>query len=114
MCSTAGIKSDLQISSPRHRLLPIDIMDQGVDVDRRMLDFLVGLDTEFSDLVDGSHLVRPRRPYLMVCRQRQSAAHQQVDTLLGLNVFCSVCIAGKSLPECFCTGQLGCDVRMLP
>lgn len=25
-----------------------DIMDQGVDADRRMLDFLVGLDTEFS------------------------------------------------------------------
>lgn len=32
---------------------------QGVDVDRRMLDFLVGLDTEFSDLVDGSHLYYP-------------------------------------------------------
>lgn len=28
-------------------------------MDRRMLDFLVGLDTEFSDLVDGSHLYFP-------------------------------------------------------
>ncbi|GIM08475.1 hypothetical protein Vretimale_12482, partial [Volvox reticuliferus] len=36
-----------------------DIMDQGVDLDRRMLDFLVGLDTEFSDMVDGSHLYYP-------------------------------------------------------
>ncbi len=32
---------------------------QGVDIDRRMLDFLVGLDTEFSDMVDGSHLYFP-------------------------------------------------------
>ncbi|GLC47982.1 hypothetical protein PLESTB_000046300 [Pleodorina starrii] len=36
-----------------------DIMEQGVDLDRRMLDFLVGLDTEFSDMVDGSHLYFP-------------------------------------------------------
>ncbi|KAG2434073.1 hypothetical protein HXX76_007801 [Chlamydomonas incerta] len=36
-----------------------DIMEQGVDIDRRMLDFLVGLDTEFSDMVDGSHLYFP-------------------------------------------------------
>jgi len=81
-----------------------------VDVDRRMLDFLVGLDTEFSDLVDGSHLVRPRRPYLTLYRQRKSAAHQQcLDMMHGLNVFCSLCIAGKSLPECFRSGQIGCD-----
>mmetsp|Transcript_18421 Transcript_18421/g.55530 ORF Transcript_18421/g.55530 Transcript_18421/m.55530 type:complete len:1186 (-) Transcript_18421:1035-4592(-) len=41
-----------------------DIMDQGVDADRRMLDFLVGLDTEFSDLVDGSHLYFPAHVHL--------------------------------------------------
>jgi SpoVK/Ycf46/Vps4 family AAA+-type ATPase len=28
-------------------------------IDRRMLDFCVGLDTEFSELVDGSHLYTP-------------------------------------------------------
>ena len=26
------------------------------EIDRRMLDFVVGLDTEFSELMDGSHL----------------------------------------------------------
>jgi hypothetical protein len=36
---------------------PCTLCAQGVDVDRRMLDFLVGLDTEFSDLVDGTHFL---------------------------------------------------------
>jgi hypothetical protein len=26
-----------------------------IELDRRMLDFIVGLDTEFSELVEGSH-----------------------------------------------------------
>ena len=29
------------------------------EIDRRMLDFVVGLDTEFSELMDGSHLYTP-------------------------------------------------------
>jgi len=29
------------------------------EIDRRMLDFVVGLDTEFSEIVDGSHLYTP-------------------------------------------------------
>ena len=31
-------------------------MNMDVELDRRMLDFIVGLDTEFSELVEGSHL----------------------------------------------------------
>jgi hypothetical protein len=32
-----------------------DLMGVKVELDRRMLDFIVGLDTEFSELVEGSH-----------------------------------------------------------
>ena len=31
-----------------------------VEVDRRMVDFCVGLDTEFSEVVEGSHLYFPK------------------------------------------------------
>lgn len=31
-----------------------------VEIDRRMLDFCVGLDTEFSEIVEGSHLYYPK------------------------------------------------------
>ena len=31
--------------------------------DRRMLDFCVGLDTEFSELVEGSHLYFPKTKF---------------------------------------------------
>ena len=30
-----------------------------MEIDRRMLDFIVGLDREFSELVEGSHLYTP-------------------------------------------------------
>jgi len=30
-----------------------------VEIDRRVLDFLIGLDTELSEIVDGSHLYNP-------------------------------------------------------
>jgi hypothetical protein len=36
-----------------------DLTDCDVEIDRRMLDFCVGLDTEFSEIVDGSHLYSP-------------------------------------------------------
>lgn len=36
-----------------------ELMDCAVDIDRRMLDYIVGLDSEFSDVVDGSHLYMP-------------------------------------------------------
>ena len=39
-----------------------------VEVDRRMLDFCVGLDTEFSEIVDGSHLYYPKTKFDQVCR----------------------------------------------
>ena len=31
-----------------------------MEIDRRMLDFCVGLDTEFSEVVEGSHLYFPK------------------------------------------------------
>jgi hypothetical protein len=36
-----------------------DLTDCSVELDRRMFDFIVGLDTEFAELVDGSHLYLP-------------------------------------------------------
>ena len=68
-----------------------------MDIDRRMLDFLVGLDTEFSDMVDGSHLYFPSAVQLedVVLPQDQKklivetvenfAAYKKVRKTLGLD-----------------------------
>lgn len=37
-----------------------------VEIDRRMLDFCVGLDTEFSEIVEGSHLYFPKTKFEQV------------------------------------------------
>jgi AAA+ superfamily predicted ATPase len=37
-----------------------DLMDSTVDIDRRMLDYIVGLDCEFSEIVEGSQLYFPK------------------------------------------------------
>ena len=37
-----------------------------VEIDRRMLDFCVGLDTEFSEIVEGSHLYYPKTRFEQV------------------------------------------------
>ncbi len=37
-----------------------------VEIDRRMLDFCVGLDTEFSEIVEGSHLYYPKTLFTQV------------------------------------------------
>ena len=36
-----------------------DLTALSVQMDRRLLDFLSGIDVEFSELVDGSHLYAP-------------------------------------------------------
>lgn len=68
-----------------------------MDIDRRMLDFLVGLDTEFSDMVDGSHLYFPSAVHLedVVLPQDQKklivetvenfSAYKKVRKTLGLD-----------------------------
>lgn len=79
------------ITCARHLLV------QGVDIDRRMLDFLCGLDTEFSDMVDGSHLYFPSAVQLedVILPQDQKklivetvenfAAYKKVRKSLGLD-----------------------------
>ena len=37
-----------------------------VEIDQRMLDFCVGLDTEFSEAVEGSHLYFPKTKFEQV------------------------------------------------
>ena len=44
----------------------IDISLSQVEIDRRMLDFCVGLDTEFSEIVEGSHLYFPKTKFEQV------------------------------------------------
>eukprot|EP01059_Diplonema_ambulator_P031139 TRINITY_DN5641_c1_g1_i1.p1 TRINITY_DN5641_c1_g1~~TRINITY_DN5641_c1_g1_i1.p1 ORF type:complete len:1094 (+),score=379.18 TRINITY_DN5641_c1_g1_i1:332-3283(+) len=39
-----------------------DLMECTVDIDRRMVDSLMGLDTEFSEIVEGSHLYTSKVP----------------------------------------------------
>ena len=39
-----------------------------VEIDRRMLDFCVGLDTEFSEVVEGSHLYYPKTRFEQVSK----------------------------------------------
>ena len=68
-----------------------------MDIDRRMLDFLVGLDTEFSDMVDGSHLYFPSavqvedvvlpqdQKKLIVETVENFAAYKKVRKNLGLD-----------------------------
>ena len=43
-----------------------DISLSQVEIDRRMLDFCVGLDTEFSEIVEGSHLYFPKTKFEQV------------------------------------------------
>ncbi|XP_064405407.1 uncharacterized protein LOC135350521 [Halichondria panicea] len=40
-----------------------DTTSATVEIDRRMLDFCVGLDTEFSEIVEGSHLYFPKTKF---------------------------------------------------
>lgn len=37
-----------------------DLLDLTVTIDRRILDWVVGLDTEISELVEGSNLYTPK------------------------------------------------------
>ncbi len=45
--------------SANESVVALDLVDNVVELDRRMLDFIVGLDTEFSEIVDGSNLYTP-------------------------------------------------------
>ena len=70
-----------------------DIMDQGVDADRRMLDFLVGLDTEFSGapLRTASVLLTPPG---VLALGLQPPAVQRVILRYDVH-FCTTCCGAK-------------------
>ena len=36
-----------------------DLMNRRVEIDRRMMDWIVGLDTEMNEIVEGSYLYKP-------------------------------------------------------
>lgn len=48
-------------------------MDHQVELDRRMLDWIVGLDTEMNELVEGSHLYTPKVFCLLLSPNNQTA-----------------------------------------
>ncbi|KAG6551896.1 hypothetical protein Mapa_006512 [Marchantia paleacea] len=54
-----------------------DLMDQQVELDRRMLDWIVGLDTEMNELVEGSHLYTPK-----IAMEQVVLPDEQKDMLL--------------------------------
>lgn len=53
-------KALIKIRPPPYTRGGGDLMDQQVELDRRMLDWIVGLDTEMNELVEGSHLYHPK------------------------------------------------------
>ncbi len=53
---------------------------QQVEIDRRMLDFCVGLDTEFSEIVEGSHLYYPKTKFDSVRATTHPYAHTHTHT----------------------------------
>ena len=59
-------------STPHSYGLSGDTSNATVELDRRMLDFCVGLDTEFSEIVEGSHLYYPKTKFDQVDRQAGS------------------------------------------
>ena len=58
-----------------------------VEIDRRMLDFCVGLDTEFSEIVEGSHLYYPKTKFDQVL----SPSNHVIELLRYIN-FVAKCI----------------------
>eukprot|EP00668_Euglena_longa_P001046 GGOE01001253.1.p1 GENE.GGOE01001253.1~~GGOE01001253.1.p1 ORF type:complete len:1041 (-),score=269.43 GGOE01001253.1:103-3225(-) len=56
---SAPMVKDSMIKVSNNTSITTDLMDCLVDIDRRMLDFLAGLDTEFSEMIDGSTLYSP-------------------------------------------------------
>ena len=59
-----------------------------VEIDRRMLDFCAGLDTEFSEIVEGSHLYFPQTKFKQVAIMSQCAAYKLPYEYC---VFCELC-----------------------
>ncbi len=58
--SSPLLKYDIvKVSDNSYRTLA-DLLKSGVALDRRMLEYLVGLETEFSELIEGSHLYSPK------------------------------------------------------
>ena len=50
---------DSDLAQTRCPLLACPARDDQVDIDRRMVDYVVGLETEFGELVEGSYLYTP-------------------------------------------------------
>jgi hypothetical protein len=50
----------ISLSKPRWHIGSGDLTDQKMSVDRRLLDWCVGLDSEINEIVEGSDLYKPK------------------------------------------------------
>ena len=70
-----------QVEVWRQHSLPADLLDQNVIIDRRMLDFIVGLQPEMEELVQGSYLITPKceLDHLVLPQDQKEAIHATVS-----------------------------------
>lgn len=61
-------------------------METNVEVDRRLLDYIVGLDTELSEIVDGSDLFYPKVSFSQVILPDETK-NLILDTLQNFDTF---------------------------
>ena len=67
-----------------------------VEIDRRMLDFCAGLDTEFSEIVEGSHLYFPQTKF------EQVAIMSQCELVLHINCHMNTVCFVNCVDVCLC------------
>ena len=82
-----------------------------VEIDRRMLDFCVGLDTEFSEIVEGSHLYFPKTKFEQVNNSYYSSLVHHMY-LMAEFIQLSTCHVHEHVYTCTCTcayiGSIAC------
>ena len=57
----------ISLTKPRWHQGSGDLTDQKMSIDRRLLDWCVGLDSEINELVEGSDLYKPKVNLSQVC-----------------------------------------------
>ncbi|CAM6093219.1 unnamed protein product [Calypogeia fissa] len=66
-----------------------DLMEQHVELDRRILDWIVGLDAEMNELVDGSHLYQPKisMEHVVLPEEQKDMLLKTVDNFANFKKF---------------------------
>ena len=80
-----------------------NFLDSSVELDRRLLDYIVGLDTEINELVDGSDLYTPSVSLGDVALPPE---HRQALRFWGQNSWLIDVIEVTAVKFQYCFGQL--------